>query len=168
MAKEFKGFGKAPSRRQSKNAINAIDRSFDNLRRNVARNYGEDVTLLMNPNQAAKMSEVLENFVSPYMDVTASKEELQVLFSMGMSAWNIALEPVAERAEIIEKFVDKVFRTQSAKSSEVGKNFILELIDRKNKSFANNQRRIISFDLDYISMGEYHISVASTMPSWIK
>jgi hypothetical protein len=162
MAKEFKGFGKAPSRRQSKNAI---DRSLDNLRQKVARNYGKDVTLLMNPDRATKMSEVLENFVSPYMDVTESKEELQVLFSMGMSAWNIALEPVEQRAETIEKFVNKVFRTQSTKSAEVGKNFILELIDRKNELFATNQRRIISFDLDYISVGEYHISVASTMPS---
>jgi hypothetical protein len=162
MAKEFKGFGKVPPRRQSKNAI---DQSFDNLRQKVARNYGKDVTLLMNPDRANKMSEVLENFVSPYMDVSESKEELQVLFSMGMSAWNIALEPVEQRAETIEKFVNKVFRTQSAKSAEVGKNFILELIDRKNEFFATNQRRIISFDLDYISLGEYHISVASTMPA---
>ncbi len=162
MAKEFKGFGKVPSKRQSKNAI---DRSFDNLRQNVAKNYGEDITLLMNPDKATKMSEVLENFVSPYMDVTESKEGLQILFSMGMSAWNIALEPVEQRAETIEQFVNKVFRTQSAKSTEVGKNFIVELIDRKDKLFANNQRRIISFDLDYISVGEYHISVASTMPS---
>jgi chaperone required for assembly of F1-ATPase len=162
MAKEFKGFGKVPPKRQSKNAI---DRSFDNLRQNVAKNYGEDITLLMNPDKATKMSEVLENFVSPYMDVTESKEGLQILFSMGMSAWNIALEPVEQRAETIEQFVNKVFRTQSAKSTEVGKNFIVELIDRKNKLFVNNQRRIISFDLDYISVGEYHISVASTMPS---
>jgi hypothetical protein len=162
MAKEFKGFGKAPLRRQSKNGV---DRSFDNLRQKVARNYGKDVTLLMNPDRANKMSEVLENFVSPYMDVSESKEELQILFAMGMSAWNIALEPVEQRAEIIEQFVNKIFHTQSTKSAEVGKNFILELIDRKNELFSTNQRRIISFDLDYISLGEYHISVASTMPA---
>jgi hypothetical protein len=58
-----------------------------------------------------------------------------------------------------------VFSAQSAQSTETGKNFILELIDRKDKFFANNQRRIVSFDLQYVSLGDYHISVASTMPS---
>jgi hypothetical protein len=161
MAKEFKGFGKVPPRQQLQKAS---DRSFDNLRQNVARNYGKDINLLMTPDKATKMSEVLENFVSPYMDVAESKEGLKILFSIGLSAWNIALEPVEQRAETIDLYVNKVFHNQSAKSTETGKNFIVELVDRKDKLFANNQRRMISFDLDYISAGEYHISVASTMP----
>jgi hypothetical protein len=162
MAKEFKGFGKVPPRKQLKNAS---DRSFDNLRQNVARNYGEDVKLLMNPDRATKMSEVLENFVSPYMDVTERKQELQVLFSLGVLAWNIALEPVEQRAETIEKGVKMVFANQSTQSTETGKNFIVELIDRKDRFFADNQRRIVSFELQYVSLGDYHITVASTMPS---
>jgi hypothetical protein len=162
MAKEFKGFGKVPPQKQLKNIT---DRSFDNLRQNVARNYGEEVTLLMNSNKAIKMSEVLENFVSPYMNATEREPELKILFSIGVLAWNLALEPVEQRADLIEKAVKMIFSNQSAQGVETGKNFILELIDRKDKFFDNNQRRIVSFDLQYVSLGEYHISVASTMPS---
>lgn len=161
MGKKSKGFGEILLQQQW---ANASDRSFDNLQRKVNRSYGKDVKLIMNQGEIVKMSEVLEDFLSPYTDIADDKQGLQVLFSMGMLAWNIALMPAEKRTEMLNQAFATLGQWQDPQDIAVGKELVEELIERKAELFANNQRRIVSFELEYVAHGDYHISVASTMP----
>jgi hypothetical protein len=161
MGKKSKGFGEILLQQQW---ANASDRSFDNLQRRVNRSYGKDVKLIMNQGEIVKMSEVLEDFLSPYTDIADDKQGLQVLFSMGMLAWNIALMPAEKRTEMLNQAFATLGQWQDPHNITVGKELVEELIERKAELFANNQRRIVSFELEYVAHGDYHISVASTMP----
>jgi hypothetical protein len=161
MGKKSKGFGEILLQQQW---ANASDRSFDNLQRRVNRSYGKDVKLIMNQGEIVKMSEVLEDFLSPYTDIADDKQGLQVLFSMGMLAWNIALVPAEKRTEMLNQAFATLGQWQDPHNITVGKELVEELIERKVELFANNQRRIVSFELEYVAHGDYHISVASTMP----
>jgi hypothetical protein len=161
MAKKSKGFGEILLQQQWENAS---ERSFDNLKQKVNRSYGKDIKLVMNQGEIVKMSEVLEDFLSPYTDIANNKQGLQVLFSMGMLAWNIALMPAEKRTEMLDQAFATLGQGQDPRNMAEGKDLVEELIERKQEFFAHNQRRIISFELQYVAHGDYHISVASTMP----
>src|SRR5262249_17235099 len=49
--------------------------------------------------QTEKMSEVLWEFVAPYMPLTSDREAVEKLLTMAIAAWNVTLFPVAERAQ---------------------------------------------------------------------
>ena len=161
MAKKSKGFGEILLQQQW---ANASDRSFEKLKKNVNRSYGKDVKLVMNQGEIVKMSEVLEDFVEPYTDSTLNKHGLEMLFSMGVLAWNIALMPAEKRIEMVNEAFAATMPDRDPEDIAVGKDFVEELIHRKEKFFADNQRMIMNFELQYVARGEYHISVASTMP----
>jgi hypothetical protein len=161
MAKKSKGFGEILRQEQWGNAS---ERSFDNLKQKVNRSYGKDVKLIMNRGEIVKMSEVLEDFVEPYADSTLNKQGLEMLFSMGVLAWNIALMPAETRIEMVNEAFAATMPDRDLEDIAVGKDFVEELIQRKENFFADNQRMIMNFELQYVSRGEYHISVASTMP----
>jgi hypothetical protein len=162
MAKKSKGFSEILLQQQWSNAS---DRSFDKLKQKVNRSYGKDVKLVMNQGEIVKMSEVLEDFVEPYTDDTLNKHGLEMLFSMGILAWNIALVPKEKRSEMVNEAFLSIMPNSDPDDIAFGKDLVEQLIDRKEKLFADNQRMIMNFELQYVSRGEYHISVASTMPS---
>jgi hypothetical protein len=162
MAKKPKGFSEILLQQQW---TNASERSFDKLKKKVNRSYGRDVELVMNQGEIVKMSEVLEDFVEPYNDDTLNKHGIQMLLSMGVLAWNIALMPKEERIEMVAEAFAAIMPDSDPEDITFGKNLVDELIKRKDKFFADNQRTIVNFELQYVSRGEYHISVASTMPS---
>ena len=143
---------------------NASDRSFDRLKQKVNRSYGKNVKLVMNEGEIVKMSEVLEDFIEPYTDDSLNKHGLQMLISMGILAWNIALMPKEKRTEMLNESFAATMPDADPDDIAFGKNMVEEMIDRKNKFFADNQRMIMNFELQYVSRGQYHISVASTMP----
>jgi hypothetical protein len=161
MAKKSKGFGEILLQQQW---ANASDRSFDKLKQKVNRSFGNEIELVMNQGEAVKMSEVLENFVSPYTDVAYNKQGLEMLFSMGILAWNIALMPEEKRIEMVNQAFSATMPNEDPESVAVGKNLVTELIERKERLFADNRRMIMNFELQYVARGDYHISVASTMP----
>lgn len=161
MAKKSKGFSEILLQEQWSNAS---DRSFDRLKQKVNRSYGKDVKLIVNQGEIVKMSEVLEDFVDPYIDDRLDKHGLEMLFSMGIMAWNIALMPEKIRVEMVKEAFSSIVPNSDADDIAFGKHLIEQMIERKDKFFADNQRMIMNFELQYVSRGEYHISVASTMP----
>jgi hypothetical protein len=161
MAKKSKGFGEILRQEQWGNAS---ERSFDNLKKKVNRSFGKDVTLVMNQGGIVKMSEVLEDFVEPYTDGTLNKHGLEMLFSMGALAWNIALMPKEKRIKMLAEAFSSIMPNSDPEDIAFGKDLVDKLIQRKEEFFADNQRMIMNFELQYVSHGEYHISVASTMP----
>ena len=112
-----------------------------------------------------KMSEVLEDFVKPYLKIAHfSETALRKLYGMGMLAWNAALMPEAKRQEMIAKFM----QLSLSETSETDRMAFLEmlktLIQRKERFFAANRRAILSFAITVVGPEDYHINVASTLP----
>jgi hypothetical protein len=163
MAKKSKGFSELLDQQRKQQARQAIDQSFDELEADLGGILHKDVTVLREPAGLAKMSAVLEDFVAPYEDDTATKQELENLFSLGVVAWNLAITPKVERAALMDKFFTDVLKVTDPALVNEGKDLIQELIDRKEKHFSDNQRVIANFKLQYFAPGKYNISVASVM-----
>ena len=106
----------------------------------------------------AKMSEVLLDFVEPYMESAATEEELRKLLTLASAAWNAALLPPTEREKIVRE-------TEETLPAEVRHDYraILEpLIERKQEHFAENRRGILNFELTMGPTGPY-LRVMSTL-----
>ncbi len=104
------------------------------------------------------MSEVLGAFVGPYTVHISSTDEMHKLLTIAVGAWNTALLPPAEQ----EKRLDELQEGLSPDMAGGIEEFMKELIERKNRDFAQHTRSILSFDLTETGQG-YRLNVISTM-----
>ena len=123
------------------------------------RAEGFDQPIIRNPPGQVKMSEVLRQFVEPYWHIPDDEEALCKLLTVALVAWNTALLPEAERADNLKKIA-------AALPAETHDDFyaiVGEMIERKEKYFAQYDRMIINYEL--VDQGDdYHISVMSWLP----
>jgi len=59
----------------------------------------DNYTVLHNLPQTEKMSEVLWEFLAPYMPLAPDRVAVEKLLTMAIAAWNVTLFPVGERAQ---------------------------------------------------------------------
>jgi len=117
-----------------------------------------DAAIIQDPPGMAKMSEVLLDFVEPYMESAATEEELRKLLTVACVAWNAVLLPPTERKKLIRD-------TEEILPAEVRGDLraVLEpLIERKQQHFAENRRAIVNFELTMGPTGPY-LRVMSTL-----
>jgi hypothetical protein len=123
------------------------------------RSSGFEQRIVRNPPGQVKMSEVLRQFVEPYWHIPDDEEAIRKLLTTALVAWNTALLPEAERAENLQKFA-------TALPEETHEDFYVivgEMIERKEKYFAQYDRMILDYEL--VDRGDdYHISVISWLP----
>ena len=105
------------------------------------------------------MSEVLLDFVEPYMESVPTEEKLGKLLTLGIAAWNAALMPPAQREEFIEETAQSF---PPALRSEY-RTILEPLIQRKLKHFAANRRAMLNFSLTMEAAGPY-VQVVSSLP----
>ncbi|MCL1493342.1 MAG: hypothetical protein M1G31_21645 [Pseudanabaena sp. Salubria-1] len=145
----------------------ASNKSFEKLQKTVKQGFGEDVQMVRNMEGLAKMSEVLKDFIRPYADIPQNKKELQRLLETAVTAWDLAFMPKEKR----ESELDQIFASMLKKAKKnidkedlaTSRALIEDFIDRKLKYFADEQRQVIDFQVEYLGRGEYHLSVASAM-----
>jgi hypothetical protein len=115
--------------------------------------------IVVQPSSEVKMSEVLLEFLEPYSEHWETEEELRKLLSLAIVAWNAALYSGSKRKEFIERMLEVVppMVRQDMKA------IIEEMIQRKEKDFASNQRMVVDYHLAMTTQGP-HLSVASTLP----
>ncbi len=119
-----------------------------------------DTTIIYDLPGAAKMSEVLLEFVEPYMESAPTEDALRKLLTLAIVAWNAALIPPAEREALIRK-------TEDGLPPDMRSDFraILEpMILRKQQLFSDNRRAIIEYELTMRPAGPY-LQVMSTLPA---
>jgi hypothetical protein len=116
--------------------------------------------VVFSPAGAAKMSEVLEEFVEPYVEFADNRSQRQQLLEVAVLAWNLALMPEAERQTMLEEAIDQV--TDDAMARQNMQAILDELIGRKLAYFADIRRLIVDFELKDTGR-EYQLSVASLM-----
>jgi hypothetical protein len=166
MTKQSKGFGKP---RHNQEAENRDRREFD--RRELdrfAKNFAENPIsakfpeVVTNPESAEKMSEVLIDFVNPYIDSIETDEQRKTLYNTAMLAWNLSFVALGQQSLMLEKAIAQICTPGNPSIQTELKERINQMITRKLKHFADNQRRIMEIQIsDY---GEqYHLSVASTL-----
>jgi len=107
------------------------------------------------------MSDVLADFVEPYITAAESQDAYNKLLTLAVTAWNGALVPEAERSHMLDEVLTKGLGDVPASLKKELREFVGELIARKLTHFPDNQRAIIDFTLEE-SHGSYHLSVVST------
>lgn len=114
--------------------------------------------IVLQPSGETKMSEVLLDFIEPYSEQWETEEELDMLLSLGLLAWNAALFSGRKRRQFI-KSLQQVVPPDVRRDMSL---IIKEMIQRKDEHFAANRRMIVDFQLTMTSEGP-HLSVASTL-----
>jgi len=146
---------KKQKRQKSPVAINPMHRMSRRIKEMGIDNY----KVVRPPAGAAKMSEVLMEFIAPYMEYADNTEAMHKVIITAIVAWNTALLPQTEQADSLLKFT----KTLPADAVEDFEAIVEEMIERKNKHFAHYTRHIVNYDLIDRGRGDYYISVASTL-----
>ncbi len=128
------------------------------------RRLRRQAALPTEPPDGIKMSEVLEAYVEPYLDLANTFDELRMLFLVAVLAWNIALLPEDKQQAAIDDLVEKGVHAEDVEVEEAKadmRNILNELIARKELLFAEYNRFIIDFRLMEIG-DQYHLTVLSS------
>ena len=103
-----------------------------------------------------KMSDVLRDFAEPFMDDASTYKEMHAVYSLAATAWNLAIVPPHERIRTLMP----VLQDMPVEDRLLFKNALAELIEHKERAFADYRRLIVDFEL--VDQGDsYHLSVVS-------
>jgi len=131
------------------------------LQRRVERNFGtgRPVVTVRGAIAGVKMSEVLEDFVDPYMRLTTGLASAKQLYMTALVAWNVALFAPAVRPGQLDRALAtlKLDPTGAAEMRAI----LLELVERKDRFFSQYKRMILDFELTDTG-SDYHLSVVSS------
>ena len=121
--------------------------------------------LIPAPPDELKMSEVLGEFIWPWlwhgMDMTQQRN----LLDLAIVAWNAAIESEAKRDKWITQSLSKLLPAEMSRMDRANaRQLVMEMIDRKLADFASIRRLIYSHKLTDLGNGQRHLSVTSTFP----
>lgn len=114
-----------------------------------------DLLVIDAPGQVM-MSEVLIELIRPEWGACQDEGAMRRLLTMGMMAWNGALEKGAARTAFVEKMA-QAFPDEIREDATV---CIEDLIERKERLFPDVQRPIFDYQLTF-SAGNAHVNVLS-------
>jgi hypothetical protein len=159
MARRSKGFSELLNQQQAKRIQ---QEGMEELRQKVQKTpLGDQVNVVMNPSGTAKMSEVLEEFVDPYLAFAETRKQRQKLFEIAVLAWNLALISKDERQQMLDKAIEEGITQNDPLARQNTREILTEMIERKERLFPDNQRCIVEFQLQ--DAGEnFRLLVAST------
>jgi len=120
----------------------------------------EGSKLLTNPKGEVKMSDVIEEFMEPYRGLAHNLQEYKNLLALVILAWNASFFDEAKREEMFAQMTGSQILLQE--NQEEFRKFFNELLERKQRYFADNHRKIVEFDVKDLG-DEFYFSVASTL-----
>ncbi|MBT9316118.1 hypothetical protein [Leptothoe spongobia] len=161
MAKKSKGFRSLLKQQKLINrgeqALNKFEQKFKQSK--IANSLTD---IVKNPKGEVKMSEVLEEFVEPYLPEANGLEQRKMVFEMAVIAWNLAIIPKNQRKSVLEDLFRDLLKGKKAIVKRDLNNLIDEMVDRKLEFFLNNRRYILDCQLEDAG-DQFHLSVASTL-----
>jgi hypothetical protein len=125
--------------------------------RMVEMGFQEPKIVTTIPRGVEKMSDVMWDFIGPYLDVIHTEKQFRSLLEVAI-AWDTSLLPRAERRRFLDSVVDKLMDSDG----ENVKFIIEELVRRKDRYFSHNRRMIVTYDLKTTRRGP-HLSLVSTL-----
>jgi len=108
-----------------------------------------------------KMSEVLEEFIEPYIESATTPEAYHKLIALAIIAWNAALLEETERQNLITQSTEAILAKAGEEWKKDLQDILAMFIERKQRYFANNRRYILNYHLSETEKG-YHLAVIST------
>jgi hypothetical protein len=165
MAKKPKGFQELLSQKLGeKDELHALKKL---QKKTEKSSWGRKVVqTVISPEGVAKMSEVLEDFMDPYLEPGLTRAQLENAFGIGIVAWNIAIIPPERRQPMIDDVVQKHTKNFTPQDRQEFQELLNELVDRKLALFNNNLRLIADFRLEGPGPS-YQLLVASSMPEGV-
>jgi len=118
--------------------------------------------VVVEPSGVAKMSEVLEAFVAPYLALADTEEATQKLFAVAVVAWNASFLAGNEQRKMVDEITSGAMPGATRQDKEDFRELVSALVERKRAYFSEYTRKIISFELTDTGR-DYHLSVVSTM-----
>lgn len=104
-----------------------------------------------------KLSEELLELVAPYREEAETDEAIARLIALGALAWNLALLPPDAEERAMREQVEATLRGGEAAAARA---LLGELIARKRRHFADDRRRIVSYQIADVGP-EFRLLVAS-------
>ncbi|RMD51860.1 MAG: hypothetical protein D6828_06580 [Nitrospirae bacterium] len=148
--------GASKSRRKRKKRSRKKNKGLNVLSQKLRSRLDKEGIVVVDSKGGVKMSEVLEAFVEPYIELADTEEKFRELVSIAVAAWNTSLLPKEVREEIIENVLVGF-------PEEIQKNAIQILegfIRRKELYFSEYKRAIVDFEIAATKKG-YNIVVVS-------
>ena len=145
---------KQARQRQSKASLSAGEKMIQRLKQSGLGDH----KILTDPAGSVKMSEVLLDFIEPYKQFADTTDEMHRLISTALVAWNTALLPEAQQKQSLQN----IAQTLPADAIEDFYAIVEEMMERKNKYFAQYTRYILDYELTGRG-GSYQIYVISSM-----
>jgi hypothetical protein len=128
------------------------------LSRRVRQRFPNQKVVRGEARDGVKMSEVLEEFIAPYLEIADTEEVFRKLLVTAVIAWNTALFPAKERKTYLEKVLEALPEQVRAD----GRAIISELMARKERYFSEYERMIIDYEVTDTGEG-YRLVVISTV-----
>jgi len=119
--------------------------------------------LLINTSPKIKMSELIGEYASDYINMGESMEERQSYLNGACSAWNIAVLPEHLREEALSRNIAEYKRMNpGVDDADDLADDLRKLIQKKLQMFPGVKKVIIEASIEPISDTKYRILVAST------
>ncbi len=157
LSRDQKRKQKKQKRAQRQKQATFSDQYKPMLRRLQEAGFG-DQRIIYNPPGYDKMSAVLLDFIRPYYEFAPTTEAMHKLITTALVAWNTALLPKNEQ----ETSLKEIGQTLPEEVQEDFYAIVREMIERKNRYFAQYQRQILDYQLTETE-DQYHVSVISTV-----
>ena len=157
----------SPAKSQKKNRRRKqvqTPKRLEGLRRKLDQGPFRGYKLIAGPTDEAKMSDVLADFVAPYVVAAHSEDAYHKLLTLAVLAWNAALLTEDQQQQMIDDVLIQGLGAAPESLKMELREFVGALIVRKKALFPDNQRAIIEFEIQNSGKG-YHLSVVSTLPA---
>ena len=119
--------------------------------------------LLINASREIKMSELIREYASDYINMGETADEPQSYLNSACSAWNIAVLPEHLREEALRRNIEEYKRINPGiDDAEDHADNLRKLIKKKLQMFSSVRKVIIDASIQPISDTKYRILVAST------
>ena len=119
--------------------------------------------LLINTSPEIKMSELIGEYASAYINMGETTEERQSYLNSACSAWNIAVLPERLREEALRRNIEEYKRINPGiDDADNLAHDLRKLIEKKLQMFPDVKKVIIDASIEPISDTKYRILVAST------
>ena len=123
----------------------------------------EGTMFVENSKEFRKMSEILLEYVQPFLEETETYEDRSNLIDFAVMAWNLALISEEKREELITELVMGLFsEPEEIEEQKSFKRLMNKLINRKLKFFAEEERFVKDYKLTE-NAGNIHLAVASSL-----
>ncbi|QHU99550.1 hypothetical protein [Synechocystis sp. CACIAM 05] len=158
---------KSPRRESTRQSIRKKElAAYDQFKKKIENDeHNKGATFVENPKGMRKMSEVLEEFVAPFIGDEDSYEEREFFFELAILAWNCAVFPESGREKLMEAFFTDLSNPLEPESIEATQDlrvFVEELIERKLEVFPKDKRIVQDFQLTQHEAG-FHVAVSYVM-----